>query len=228
MKMDNPDPAIDDCWNRIGVWSKEGQSCERLEDAVHCQNCTMYSDAGRRLLDRPAPHHYLQEWTKNLGAEKEDLAQAKVAAIVFRVGNEWFALQTLLLKEVTELRSIHSIPHSASRVLKGIVNIRGELLLCVSLGYLFGLEKAETSRGKKHSTIHERLIVAECDGDAYALPVSEVLGIRHYDPEQLQKVPSTIANAEGTFLTGIFEESGKCVGCLDAELLFHALKRRLV
>ena len=47
--------AIDDCWNRIGVWGTETPRCPKLEDVVHCRNCEVYSAAGRLVLERRLP-----------------------------------------------------------------------------------------------------------------------------------------------------------------------------
>jgi len=217
---------IDACWSRIGVWGREQPRCERLEQMVHCQNCPVYSDAGRRLLDRTPPTDYLDEWTDALGSEKDEVATDLTSVIVFRIGAEWFALPTSLLREITEMRAIHSVPHRTSPVLRGITNIRGELHLCVSLGYLFGLEKSarEQTPGRK---IHERIVVIEHNGERYVFPVSEVLAVHRYHDDELQPPPSTVANASGTFITGLLDRDDRRIGCLDAELLFHALRKKI-
>ncbi len=44
--------AIDDCWNRIGIHGD--RSCPLLVDHIHCRNCSVYSAAATRLLDRYA------------------------------------------------------------------------------------------------------------------------------------------------------------------------------
>ena len=47
--------AIDDCWNRIGVYGDK--SCERLREHVHCRNCEVHAAAAVRLLERYATVH---------------------------------------------------------------------------------------------------------------------------------------------------------------------------
>ena len=44
--------AIDDCWNRIGIHGDK--SCPLLAEHIHCRNCSVYSAAATRLLDRYA------------------------------------------------------------------------------------------------------------------------------------------------------------------------------
>lgn len=65
----------------------------------------------------------------------------KLSFVVFRIGPELFALPTQVLHEVAESRGIHSLPHRRHSVVLGLVNIRGELLICVSVGRLLGLDR---------------------------------------------------------------------------------------
>ena len=43
-------PAIDACWQRIGV--RGDRSCELLVQHVHCHNCERHAEAALLLLDR--------------------------------------------------------------------------------------------------------------------------------------------------------------------------------
>lgn len=216
----------DDCWNRIGVWAPQGKSCARLAEVVHCQNCNVYADAGKKLLEREAPDQYREEWTENLRQHKDQDQQTLRSAFVFRLGAEWFALPTEVLNEVTEIRGIHRIPHNSSRILRGLVNIRGELHLCVSLGYLFGLEKG-VPKGSDRRQVHERIVVIERERERYVFPVSEVSAIHRFGDDQVTEAPATIANKSGTFLSGIVRIGARNAGLLDPALLFQALGRRL-
>ena len=40
-------PAVDDCWNRIGIHGDK--SCERLAAHVHCRNCEVHAAAATLL-----------------------------------------------------------------------------------------------------------------------------------------------------------------------------------
>ncbi len=216
----------DDCWNRIGVWAREVKNCPRLAEVVHCQNCEVYANAGKQLLDREAPPDYRRQWTENLRQQKDDGARQMESAFVFRLGDEWFALPTEVLSEVTEIRGIHRVPHNHSKVLRGLVNIRGELQLCVSLGFLFGLEKSELppQAGRK---IHQRIVVMERDGERYVFPVSEARAVHRFAKEDVSEPPSNITNESGTFITGVLRIGTTNTGLLDPDLLFSALRSRL-
>jgi chemotaxis-related protein WspD len=126
-----------DCWNRIGV--RGDRSCPELAQYVHCQNCPVFAAAGRRFLDAPTPPGYLDEWAERLAAPAEEAAADLEGALVFRLADEWLALSVHALVEVTPPRPVHRVPHRGG-LLAGLVNIRGELCLCVHLAKLLGVE----------------------------------------------------------------------------------------
>lgn len=215
---------ICDCWNTIGV---EGNAtCRELPKFIHCRNCPVYSAAGLQLLDRPLPMEYRREWTEHFAREKKLSAPARISVVVFRIGQEWLALPTPAFQEVAERRTIHTIPHRQRGVVLGLVNIRGELLICASLGRLLGSD-SDAASGQTRP-VFDRLLVANCDGSRLAFPVDEVHGVLRFQQDQLKEPPATVARSTLTYTRGILSWHDRTVGLLDADRLFAALNRRLM
>jgi chemotaxis-related protein WspD len=214
---------ISDCWNKIGV-SGNG-SCPELAKHIHCRNCPVYAAAGAELLNRQLPANYRQEWTEHFSREKSRIAPGKLSAVIFRIGSEWLALPTRAFQEVAEYRAIHTLPHRHDGLILGLINFRGELLVCVSLSRLLGIER-ETIR-EKPCKVYDRLVIAEWQGSLLTFPVNEVYGVHRYNPEELQESPATVALASTTFTRGTFTWDNKRVGCLDEDSLFSTLNRSL-
>jgi len=217
---------IDDCWNSIGVWGDQQPRCPKLETLIHCNNCPVYSEAGRTLLNREAEQEYLDEWTRNLNTPRSETGKQLHSVLVFRLGDEWFALPSRVIKEITYCDKHHSLPHRKNPVLRGLVNVRGELLLCFSLGYLFKLQKSEKTAAVS-KTIHARYIVISDEQEDYTFPVSEVNNILRYDPDLMEKAPSTISDAASSFVRGIIKHNTLNIGILDSDLVFTALHRNI-
>src|SRR5262245_53190282 len=131
--------AIDDCWNRIGV--RGDKSCAELPRHIHCRNCPVYSHAARSLLDANSPPDYVEFWTEQLARPVEQTQSDAQSLIVFRLGDECLALPTKVCVEVAELRPIHSLPHRRNQSVLGLVNVRGELLPCVSMAAILGVKQ---------------------------------------------------------------------------------------
>ena len=212
-----------ECWKQIGV---EGDgSCRELRELLHCRNCPVYSKAALLLLDRKLPAEYREERT-NYFAQKRKLASGnKISALIFRIGPEWLSLPTETIQEVAEHRTVHSIPHRRHGILLGVVNVRGELLLCVSVGRLLGLDHGASS--EKLRTFYDRLLVVSWDGKRLAFPANEVRGIHRFGPDELAHPPSTVTRAALTFTRGILSWRERLVGLLDPDLLFSTLNRSL-
>jgi len=221
---ESPGPsAAPGCWSRIGV---EGDaSCRELEVFVHCRNCPVYSAAGAQLLNRPAPPDYQRQWTEHIARRNKRSATTKLSAIVFRVAAEWLALPAHAFQEIAEQRPIHSLPHRRQGVVLGLVNVRGELLVAVSLSRLLGLEAAV--RPPRPRAAAQRLLVVAWDGKRLVFPADEVQGIRRLQPEEFQEPPATSAKAAFTLTRGAFRIQDHTVGLLDPELLFSTLNQSL-
>ena len=218
--------SINDCWNTIGVWSHASPRCEKLNKLIHCHNCPVYSGAGRILLDREHDIAYQKEWNTNLAKPRENKLYDTQSALIFRLGDEWFAIRTHVIREVTYCNNHHTLPHRKNMVLRGIVNVHGELLLCVSLGYLFKIQKSEKEY-THDKPIHQRYIVISDNTEHYAFPASEVRSMLRFNPDMLHKSPSTAGEITGSFIKGIIYHEEMHIGLIDTELLFHALRRNI-
>ncbi len=219
------------CWHRIGV--SGDRSCPELSTFVHCRNCPAFAAAARGFFDRPAPEGYLGEWSTWLadsdgqgprgegrGEDEEDDAVAQregVSLLIFRLGAESLAFRTRTVAEVTTPRPVHRVPHRSNRVLAGLVNLRGQAQLCVSLHGLLGIDVAGPS---------PRLVVLRDlrRAETWAFGADEVAGIRRVPRGQWQPVPSTLANPAVGFSQAVLSWDGRSVGVLDEQRVFAALR----
>jgi Chemotaxis signal transduction protein len=220
----------DDCWNRSGVAGD--RTCRELKTFIHCRNCPVYSDAGRSLLEQELPEGYLDEWTNLLrssqGATNADAATGTISVGIFRLSDEWLALPAALFKEVTQISVTHTLPHRSNNILIGLVNIRGEIQLCISLKALLGLEVADTSRQNISLVVYQRMVVVEREGSRWVFAVDEIYGIHHILSEQLGNVPATVSQGPETYTKGILSWQGQSVCYLDDDLLFYTLNKHIL
>jgi chemotaxis-related protein WspD len=211
------------CWNETGV--QGDGSCSKLPAVVHCRNCPAYSKAGLEVLDRPLPPEYRRAWSEHFAQEKPLATPATTSALLFRISAEWLALPTHVFQETAERRLVHSLPHRRQTLVLGLVNIRGELLICVSLGQLLGLDRIPVRQEPRAA--YDRLLVANWDGHRFVFPADEVRGIHRFQMSDLTEPPATLAKSRLSYTQGILRWQGRAVGLLDADLLFSALNRGL-
>jgi chemotaxis-related protein WspD len=208
---------IDGCWKAIGIYGDA--SCVQLLQHIHCRNCPVYASAAAQLLDVDPPVRYAQDWTEHVAAAKPPAQSERTSVVIFRVAAEWLALPSAALKEIAADRFIHSLPHRRNGALLGVVNIRGELLVCASLKRILGIEIGFAAASVP------RMLVIQQNGDRTVCPVDEVHGIERFDRQELKEVPATLAGAAVSYIKAVLFWRRRSVGVLDAELLLHALNR---
>ena len=129
------------CWRRNGVWGRERPRCPRLEEVIHCRNCEEYIRPGRELLERLARAHSPSEPAPE--QPRDEAPQARPPAqLVFRVNGNWLALPGTLILRVSESAVPRPLPHQQHTTLRGLVNVGGRLLVCLSLTDTLGPDEA--------------------------------------------------------------------------------------
>ncbi len=209
------------CWREIGIGGD--RSCPLLGDYVHCRNCPQYSALGRTLLDREMPDDYRQEISEEMAAATAAVVEETVSVLVLRVGPEWFGLRTQVFQEISAYQKPYVIPFRSGTLLAGMVNVNGELLLCISLEAALGLSAEE----KTKPVGRPRLCVVGIGRERFAFGVDEILGVRRVACARLQPVPATLAKSPSAQTTSCFELDGHSVGLIDEQRLFNSLDRSL-
>ena len=208
-------PIVDTCWDRIGVGGD--RSCPELVQHAHCRNCPVFASAARTFFDRPPPPDYLTEWTALLACPEPESDRDRLSAVIFRLHGEWLALATACLVEVTLPRPIHRIPQRSNHVLAGLVNIRGQLHLCVSLHGALGIEPPDKVPIGQSAAGQQRLLVIEHRGERWVFAADEVHGVEPINRDRLRKVPGTLSNPAHHFSQAVFSWQDRHVGLLDEE-----------
>jgi chemotaxis-related protein WspD len=212
------------CWKKIGTFGD--RSCPELSALAHCRNCPVYAAAGRRLLAREIPAGSRDEWTRRFSLQQESGRAETVSIIVFRLKSELLALRTVFFQEAAEASHPHAIPLRTGKVFQGIVNVNGMLMLCVDLAEM--LEIVESEGGfDAGGRVYPRLVVVNRDGQRYAIPADEVLGVHNVRMDSLQDAPATVSRSIRALTSGILPWKQHTVGLLEENKLFAALGRSL-
>jgi chemotaxis-related protein WspD len=229
-KLDTHLPGDGDCWNHIGV--SGDRSCPELNSHIHCRNCPVFAGAARTFFDRSAPEGYLADWSRWLsesasvprrGIESQDEGQSvlsdgeSASVLIFRLGNEWLAFRTQSVAEVTLPRPVHRVPHRSNSILAGIVNLQGQVQLCVSLHGLLSVTAPASSSWL--------IVLRDTDqAETWVFTADEVVGVRRIPRSQWRSLPSTLINPAVAYTEAILSWDGHSIGMLDEQRVFAALR----
>ncbi len=181
-----------------------------------------------RLLDRPVS-------TTDLAAGAEWAARPAIAnegpmvgLLLFGLGEETAALPAKLLRRVTPWARTAPIPHRTTTVMRGMCNIRGELILSADLHGLLGLQTPPNRSAPPEGTSDTRRMVVIGPQDApWTFEVDRLVGIERTPVSSIKQPPVTIEYALAAYSTGIAEIHGQMVTVLDGERILAGFQAGL-
>ncbi len=149
------------------------------------------------------------------------------------------AFSTQVIAEVTLPRPVHRIPHRSNAILIGLVNLRGQLQLCISLHGLLGVDPPQAPANPSHSHVPgsqkatapgasptTRLIVLRDRerSENWIFAAEDVLGVHRPPRSQMRNVSSALANTEVSFSQATLFWEDRSVSFLDEQRVFAALR----
>lgn len=180
--------------------------------------------SANKLFERVPDEEYLEEWGALLAKEPESTKVGQeVPVVIFRLSTEWLALSVFSFAEIAENRPIHHVPHHSNNFLMGMVNLGGQLRLCISMHKFFEVPQSDElfdSHAKKY------MLAIQKEGDFWVFPVDEIEGVYRLEVANMENVPVTVSKSAANYLKGMITWKKKSVGCIDDELLFYGLRRK--
>lgn len=138
--------------------------------------------------------------------------------IRFRVGDEEYGLDILRVKEIIQIRAITRLPRAPSFV-RGIINLRGDIVPIIDLRERFGLES-------RTGTDAARVIVVDVEGRLLGLVVDGASQVVRLPAGQIDPPPPLIGGLSAGFVEGIGRIGDLLVILLDLERLLDADEKR--
>lgn len=191
------------------------------------------SEAGGGLISVLAPDLLLKEETMrrlgNVAAPQPDLhaavPSAKVGEInllVFKLGEEEFALPVEAVDEVTQLPvKVTRVPKTP-KFLEGVVNLRGEVLPVVDQRKRFNMPPLERPEGS-------RLVVVHSERHRAALIVDRVVEVLSTSPDTLEPAPDLTGEPIRLVKAVVnIEHESRIILILDAAELLSRAERDLL
>ena len=153
-----------------------------------------------------------------------ELASELASYSIFRIGSEWYAIDVKILSEIRPIHEIHGLPHNTDPFLKGIINVHGSIVVCVSVGALLGKNELDKVDSNQRTS---RMIVTGIGSDKIAFPVTETTGSVRLNDEQLGETPAPNRLSSNTILKGMYRHKDRDIGIIDSHRLLESIKEHL-
>ncbi|OYT54200.1 MAG: chemotaxis protein CheW [Candidatus Altiarchaeales archaeon ex4484_2] len=137
----------------------------------------------------------------------------EVQIVVFKLGDEEHAFEIHKVREIIRMSSITPVPRTPA-VIKGIINVRGKIVVVVDLKERFNL-------GRDEDGTH--IILVETGGRMLGVIVDDISHVLRVDSDHIKEPPDIITkNIHADYIHGIviLEDQERFIILLDVDELF--------
>ncbi|NJD52104.1 MAG: chemotaxis protein CheW [Candidatus Methanoperedens sp.] len=135
--------------------------------------------------------------------------------VVFNIGTEEFGVEIMNVQEIIRMTNITKIPQ-ASGYVKGIINLRGRIIVVINLNVILGVES------KEHNE-NTRIIVADIGETVMGFVVDAVSEVIRLPESSVEPAPAVIANKIGTeYVRGVGKMKDRLLILLDLDKILGA------
>jgi purine-binding chemotaxis protein CheW len=125
----------------------------------------------------------------------------------FSVHNLYLGVEVLQVQEFIRLQQMTRVP-LASPVVRGLINLRGQIVTAIDLRRQFGAPDLEEGRDPMN------VVVRTGDG-AVSLLVDDIGDVVEVDEQQLERAPDTLRGRARDLVTGVYKLEGRLLLVLD-------------
>jgi len=130
-----------------------------------------------------------------------------VQLIVFRAGNEEFGVPIDSVREIIKKSMITPIPNSPDFI-KGIVNVRGEIVTAIDVKARFALTYTKNIEPK-------HIIVTNQEDSLYGLLVDEVIEVLRVPKKEIKAPPNLVSKVHEKYVSAVISHENRLIILLD-------------
>lgn len=132
--------------------------------------------------------------------------------IIFKLNNQDYGIDISLVNAIEPAQQTVIIPNAPEHI-KGIINLRGEIIPVFSLRSKFNMPDASNENGER------KIIVTNVKGMPIALEVDMVSEIQNIDKMNISKVPDIVKSYDTLYIKSIAKVENSIVIIINTEKL---------
>ncbi|MCU0720324.1 MAG: chemotaxis protein CheW [Pirellula sp.] len=132
----------------------------------------------------------------------------------FYCGDSLFGLDIGYVQEINRTTGLTRVPLAANCV-RGVMNLRGEVVTMLDLRTLLGLPNDRKS-------VASRNLILKCDGDIFGVCVDGVADILTIDADAVTAPPSNLSINESKLIKGVYQTDTVLIMLIDPREILNA------
>ena len=141
------------------------------------------------------------------GTETKGLTET-IQYIVIRLGDEQYGIDIRYVDNIVRMQNITRVP-KVPAYLKGVINLRGEVIPVMSLRVKMGLPEDEITRAT-------RIIILKMEQQgSFGILVDEVREVVRLSMDQIDKMSYDTKDEKANFITGVGKHNDELISLLN-------------
>ena len=133
--------------------------------------------------------------------------------IVVKFGDEQFGIDIKYIDNIVRMQRITRVPNVPAYI-KGVINLRGEVVPVVSLRLKMGLAEDEITK------LTRIIIIKLENGEVIGVLVDAVKEVVTLDAREIEKVSYDSGEEKTNYISGIGKDKGELISLFDLNLVF--------
>ena len=147
------------------------------------------------------------EQSPGTGTGEQQLSGEMAHLVCFRLGEEEYGVDIGQVQEINRMMPITRVPR-APAFMKGVINLRGQLIPIVELRQRFGMASVEPTKAT-------RIVVVEIGHSRVGLIVDGVSEVLKLPVEHIDAAPEMMADTEMGYVKGVGKSGERLIVLLD-------------
>ena len=127
----------------------------------------------------------------------------------FFIGEALCGMDILKVQEINKLLDMTKVPHAPEYV-KGILNLRGQIVTVIDLGRKLGLSITQFNPGTRN-------IIVNFQNEYIGFLVDRIGDVVKADIDKIEPPPSNIVGVQGSYFKGVLKTEKHLIGILNLE-----------
>ena len=135
--------------------------------------------------------------------------------VVVKIGSEQYGIDIKYIDNIVRMQNITRVPKVAP-YLKGVINLRGEVIPVMSLRIKMELEPDEITK-------NTRIIIIKFNHESIGIIVDSVKEVVNIDVSNIEKVAFENRDERSPFVQGIGKQNDELISLLDLNTLLQEI-----
>lgn len=134
---------------------------------------------------------------------------SEIEYVTFRVGDALVGVDICQVEEINRLVEVTSVPH-APKYIRGVINLRGDVVTVVDLRTVFGMVPVELSS-------QTRTVIVRSRDEQIGLLVDRIGDVVKARSDALDPPPANLGGLDGRLFKGVYKLEKELLVVLDVE-----------